>query len=147
PITQGATASYERDIDVAAVVVSSNGSTPESRVFGERFVVPEIEVVSNPTVRIREVRNRRWNVIDRAVQKARQEIMAQEDANLFAALDAASTVENTLQDVTDTGTVRRDLVEIKSQIDRWDLLTTKFFMNIREFNDLLNWGSGGGQGP
>lgn len=33
---------------------------------------------------------RRFHVIDRAVQKARQEIMAQEDAAIFAALDAAS---------------------------------------------------------
>jgi len=35
-------------------------------------------------------KRRRFHVIDRAVQKARQEIMAQEDAAIFAALDAAS---------------------------------------------------------
>jgi hypothetical protein len=32
-------------------------------------------------------KRRRFNVIDRAVQKARQEIMAQEDAAIFAILD------------------------------------------------------------
>ena len=31
-------------------------------------------------------------------------------------------------------------------VDRWDLVTTKFLMNISEFNDILLWGSGGGQG-
>jgi hypothetical protein len=31
---------------------------------------------------------RRFNVIDRAVQKARQEIMAQEDAAIFKAMDS-----------------------------------------------------------
>ena len=77
---------YDRDIDVAAVVISSNGTGPESRVFGDRVVVPEFEIYANPTVRIAEVKRRRFNVIDRAVQKARQEIMAQEDANVFAAL-------------------------------------------------------------
>jgi hypothetical protein len=71
--------------------------------------------------------------------------MAQEDANIFAAVDAASTVENTAQDITDGGLLKRDLVEIKAQIDRWDLVTTKFFMNINEFTDILNWASGGGQ--
>lgn len=147
PITQGATASYERDIDVAAVVISSNGSAPESRVFGDRFLVPEFMIVSNPTVNISEVRHRRWNVIDRAVQKARQEIMAQEDSNLFSALHAASTMENTLQDLTDNGLTKRDLIDLKRQVDRWDLLTDKYFMNINEFTDLLAWGSGGGQGP
>lgn len=150
PLPQGALPVYDRDIDVAAVVVSSNGSAPESRVFGERVTVPTFELVSNPTVRFSEVRRRRFNLIDRAQQKARQEIQAQEDANIFAALDfsADSTLggENTAQDVADAGLLKRDLGEIKVQIDRWDLVTTKFLMNIVEYNEILNWGSGGGQG-
>jgi hypothetical protein len=146
PLPQGAMPTYDRDIDVAAVVISSNGTGPESRVFGDRVVVPEFEIFANPTVRIAEVKRRRFNVIDRAVQKARQEIMAQEDANIFAALDAAASVENTLTDIADAGLLKRDLVEIKQQIDRWDLVTTKYFMNINEFTDILKWGSGGGQG-
>jgi hypothetical protein len=146
PLSNGAIPSYERDIDVAAVVVSSNGTAIESRVFGERILVPEFEIVSNPTVRIREVKQRRFNVIDRAVQKARQEIMAQEDANVFSAIDNASQVENTLQDIVDAGVLKRDLADLKRQIDRHDLVTTKYFMNINEYTDLLLWGSGGGQG-
>jgi len=149
PLPQGALPVYDRDIDVAAVVISSNGSAPESRVFSDRVTVPEFEVVSNPTVRIAEVKRRRFNVIDRAQQKARQEIQAQEDANIFAALDYAgdSTLggENTAQDIADAGLLKRDLSEVKVQVDRWDLVTTKFLMNIIEFNDILNWGSGGGQ--
>ena len=86
PLPQGALPVYDRDIDVAAVVVSSNGTAPESRVFGDRVTIPEFEIVSNPTVRIAEVKRRRFNVIDRAQQKARQEIQAQEDANVFSAL-------------------------------------------------------------
>lgn len=149
PLPQGALPVYDRDIDVAAVVVASNGAAPESRVFGDRVTVPEFEVVSNPTVRIAEVRRRRFNVIDRAQQKARQEIQAQEDANIFAALDYAGDAtlggENTAQDIADAGLLKRDLSTIKVQVDRWDLVTTKFLMNIVEFNDILNWGSGGGQ--
>lgn len=145
-LEQGEIPTYERDIDVAATVVSSNGTAPESRIFGDRITVPLFEIVSNPKVRIAEVKRRRFNLIDRAVQKARQEIMAQEDANIFAALDAASSVENTLQDISDSGLLKRDLVEIKAQIDRWDLVTAKFFMHINEFTDILKWGAGGGQG-
>ena len=59
---------------MAAVVIASNGAAPESRVFSDRLTIPEFEVVSNPTVRIAEVKRRRFNVIDRAQQKARQEI-------------------------------------------------------------------------
>lgn len=146
PLPQGALPVYDRDIDVTAMVVSSNGAAPESRVFGDRVSVPEFEIMSNPTVRIAEVKRRRFNVIDRAVQKARQEIMAQEDANVFAAIDAAASVENTVLDIADAGMLKRDLANLKVQVDRWDLVTSKFFMNINEYNDILRWASGGGQG-
>jgi hypothetical protein len=53
-----------------------------------RVTVPTFQVYSNPTIRLSEVKRRRFNIIDRSVQKARQEIMAQEDANIFSALDA-----------------------------------------------------------
>ncbi len=154
PLPQGALPVYDRDIDVSAVVVASNGSVPESRVYGDRVTVPEFEIVSNPTVRIAEVKRRRFNVIDRAQQKARQEIQAQEDANVFAALDFASDSarggENTLQTL-DNGVVTTELsksglLALKRQIDRWDNVTAKYFMNINEFTDILNWESAGAAG-
>jgi hypothetical protein len=171
PLPQGALPVYDRDIDVAAVVVSSNGSAPESRVFGDRVTVPEFEVVSNPTVRIAEVKRRRFNVIDRAQQKARQEIQAQEDANVFAALAfagsaaggengavnldyanapgaqlAAGTAVSALAATNNSMLSKAGLVEMKRTVDRWDLVTSKFFMNINEFTDMLNWESAGGTG-
>jgi hypothetical protein len=153
PLPQGALPVYDRDIDVAAVVVSSNGAAPESRVFGDRVTVPEFEVVSNPTVRIAEVKRRRFNVVDRAQQKARQEIQAQEDANVFAALEFAGDSnqggENAaviLDPVTTNGDLDKNgLLNLKRQIDRWDLVTSKYFLNINEFTDILAWESAGGQ--
>ena len=151
PLPQGALPVYDRDIDVAAVVVSSNGAAPESRVFGDRVTIPEFEVVSNPTVRIAEVKRRRFNVIDRAQQKARQEIQAQEDANVFSALTFAgdSTLggENAAVDLAPGGAgtaLEKDgLVNLKRAIDRWDLVTSKYFLNINEFTDILTWESAG----
>lgn len=149
-LPQGALPVYDRDIDVAAVVVSANGSAPESRVQGDRVTIPEFEIVSNPTVRISEVRRRRFNVIDRAQQKARQEIQAQEDANIFRALDFAADSgaggENDPTDITDTGLQKRDLLSIKTNVDKWDLVLAKFFMNIIEFTEILNWSSTGAPG-
>ena len=152
PLPQGALPVYDRDIDVAAVVVSSNGSAPESRVFGDRVTVPEFEIVSNPTVRIAEVKRRRFNVIDRAQQKARQEIQAQEDANVFAALDfagdSAKGGENSAVILDpETGAAltlqKKGMLNLKRQIDRWDLVTAKYFLNINQFTDILGWESAG----
>lgn len=153
PLPQGALPVYDKDIDVQAAVIASNGSTPESRVHGDRVTVPELEIVSNPTVRIAEVKRRRFNVIDRAQQKARQEIQAQEDANIFAALDFASGNadgfggENTRQGFNNGATLEMiDLLNIKKQVDRWDLVTTKYFMNITQFTDILGWAYNAGAG-
>lgn len=150
PLPTGALPVYERDIDVSAVVVSSNGSAPESVVRGDRVTIPEFEIVSNPTVRIREVRQRRFNVIERAVQKARQEIQANEDANVFASLDFSGDAnfggDNTAVDITDAGLARADLVRMGIQVDRWDLVTTKYFMNIVEFAEIRLWSSQNGGG-
>lgn len=135
PLPQGALAVYDKDIDVNAIVVSSNGAVPESRIKGDRISVPEFEVVSNPTVRISEVKRRRFNVIDRAQQKARQEIQAQEDANIFAALEFASTLENDAitSAAANTGIVKSDLANLYSEVDKWDLITARIFMNIKTF--------------
>jgi len=154
PLPQGALPLYEKDIDVSAVIISSHGSAPESRVQGDRVLVPEFEVVSNPTVRIAEVKRRRFNVIDRAQQKARQEIQAQEDANIFASVDFASDStlggENTRQPFATGagGTLSMiDLLNVKKQIDQHDLVTTKYFMNITQFTDILGWAyNAGGAG-
>ena len=153
PLPQGALPVYDRDIDVAAVVVSSNGAAPESRVFGDRVTVPEFEVVSNPTVRIAEVKRRRFYVIDRAQQKARQEIQAQEDANVFSALEFAGDSglggENAAADLDPgaSGSLEKNgLLNLKRNIDRWDLVTSKYFLNINEFTDILSWESAGGAG-
>ena len=161
PLPQGALPVYDRDIDVAAVVISSNGTAPESRVFGDRVTIPEFEIVSNPTVRIAEVKRRRFNVIDRAQQKARQEIQAQEDANVFAALKFAGNAtlggENTEVDLDQAGPsagpssttgklTKSGMLGLKKQIDRWDLVTSKYFLNINQFTDILDWESAGAAG-
>jgi len=134
PLPQGALPVYDKDIDVTAIVVSSNGAAPESRIKGDRISVPEFEIVSNPTVRIFEVKRRRFNVIDRAQQRARQEIQAQEDTNIFAALDFASGLENASTTLTGGVLTKNGLNTLVAEVDKWDLVTSKLFMNIKTFS-------------
>ena len=59
-------------------------------INARRVKFPTFEVVNNPTIRLGDVKKRLFTLMDRSVQKARQEIMAAEDEKIFAALDAAS---------------------------------------------------------
>lgn len=51
----------------------------------ESYIFPTFDIVSNPTVKISDIRRRRFNIIDRT-QSARQEIESQEDIAIFEAL-------------------------------------------------------------
>lgn len=50
---------------------------------------PTFELFSNPTVQIADIKQRRFPLIDRAVQTARQQLMAKQDEDIFKALDEA----------------------------------------------------------
>lgn len=76
------------DHDDTIIVDSEDSIGQQVDIFGRRVIFPIFEIYSNPTVSIGDITSRRFSIIDRAVQKARQEIMAQEDASIFAALDA-----------------------------------------------------------
>jgi hypothetical protein len=103
-LPQGALPSYDRDIDVTSFLFKKfkhdiikindrgkpyNRRNVGQRMFGTRVMVPTFEIFANPTVRLSEVKSRRFDVIDRHVQKARQDLMSQDDSMIFAALDKA----------------------------------------------------------
>jgi len=95
-------------------------------IFGQRVVIPQFEIFSNPTVRITDIKSRRFSLMERgelfdhdevlvdsnneigpigrwkrkplaamnrAVQKARMEIMAQEDEAIFKAMDSIFSIQ------------------------------------------------------
>jgi hypothetical protein len=104
PLPPGALPTYDRDIDVSAVLefdsrdrfptsspfqhnfyhINKNGKAGRKR---DRVILPTFETYSNPTIKIADVKRRRFNLIDRHVQTARQQLMSQEDNTIFKALD------------------------------------------------------------
>ena len=130
----GALPTYDRDIDIGGIVTA-----PEAKIVsfkhdflkigsdgkldkggrGRRVFVPKFEIYRNPSIKIDDIKRRKFNLIDRVpkkatpvfkhdkliinsggklqhsrrgllssvAQQARQQIMAQEDAAIFKALD------------------------------------------------------------
>lgn len=52
-----------------------------------RIIFPSFEVFSSPNIKIDDIKQRRFNMIGGAAQKARDDIMSQEDSSIFEALD------------------------------------------------------------
>jgi hypothetical protein len=90
---------------------------------------------------------RRFRAIDRAVEKARREIMEREDADFFKLLDSIASEGGDCNYIVITakGKVRFNTtqwVAIRSalaQLNQRNLVPTKLWMNESDFKDILKW--------
>jgi len=139
PLPQGALPVYDKDVDARAFVISKRGKAADQIIEGDRIQVPTFEIVSYPQVRFSQVKERRFNVIDRAQQRAKSDIMAVEDTEIFSLIDAASVSVNPVT-VSSGGLTRSALTEAFKEVEKNDLVVTKVVMNAQSFADIRSWG-------
>jgi HK97 family phage major capsid protein len=147
PLPQGALPYYDRDVDVPAIVIGEEGQTPETIVKGRRILVPLFELGSNPKIPFTQIKERRFNLIDRAQDKAKQDIQAVEDDLGFSALVVASTQVNPNTGlpfnapVLAAGNLDRDsLADAFAEVEKHDLRVARLFMNARDYSDIRKFG-------
>lgn len=134
-LAQGQVNRIDRDIDVAAYVVSSDGRAVETRV-SERYVMPpEFEVTAFPSIRVSEVYQKQFDVLDRAQDRAKQAIMRAEDQALINVLQAAAPSFN--DTVSFSSLNLQALESLRFQVERHRLIVSKFLINRRELSDIL----------
>lgn len=146
PLPQGALARYEKDIDAPATLISKRGEAPVVLIEGEDFLVPTWEIVSYPTIRLSQVKQRMFNIIDRAQVKAKNEISQREDTEIFKAIDAGCPQDavnagfnHLIQ--TSSGRLTLDLINAAvAKIEKHRLTTSKIVMNSQRFADIRGWG-------
>jgi HK97 family phage major capsid protein len=147
PLPQGALPYYDKDVDVPAIVISEEGGTPETIVKGRRILVPLFELGSNPKIPFTQIKERRFNLIDRAIDKAKQEIQGSEDTLGFSALNVArqqtdpttGALYNAL--IAVAGNLDRDtLADSFAEVEKHDLRVARVFMNARDYSDIRKWG-------
>ena len=147
PLPQGALPVYDKDVDVKAFVLPKRGSAVDQIVEGDRIQVPTFEIVAYPTIRFSQVKERRFNVIDRAQQRAKSDIMAVEDEvvfNLIQAVAESNIADGTQNAIKVTikgeGLTRDLLTKAFREIEKNDLVVTKIVMNATSFADVRGWG-------
>ena len=147
PLPQGALPYYDRDVDVPAIVIGEEGQTPETIVKGKRILIPMFELASNPKIPFTQIKERRYNLIDRAQDKAKQDIQSAEDDLGFSALAVASTQINPNTGlpfnaaVSAAGSLDRDsLADAFAEIEKHDLRVARMFMNARDYSDIRKFG-------
>jgi HK97 family phage major capsid protein len=147
PLPQGALPYYDKDINVPAIVIAEEGKTPETIVKGKRILIPLFELGSNPKIPFTQVKERRYNLIDRAQDKAKQEIQAAEDDLGFSAFDVALAQVDPITGLPFNATIgaagsldRDALADGFAEVEKHDLRVARMFMNARDYSDIRKWG-------
>ena len=138
-LPQGALPRYERDVRAIAWVISRRGAVPDAIQEGEEVLVPTFEIATNPSIRLSEIKARRFYIVDRAQIKAKEAIQKEEDTNIFAALLGAVNAAHT---VTATGgalTVTA-LNQAFATIESHDLTVAKIVVHAQRYADIRLFG-------
>jgi len=152
PMAPGAVPIYDRDTEeISAEAIASQSAITQTKIIGERIMVPVFEIAANPTIKLREVKIRRFNIIDRIQVRTRQFMQEAEDATIINLLNTASTLVNSAISVntSTSGTganslgyiQRKDLVKLAREIEQHDLFAVSMFFSIYRYADIKQWGT------
>lgn len=145
-LPDGALPIYDKDPDVTAYVVGEEGENILAITKPRRVIFPLFEIASNPEIPLTQIKERRFDLIERAQDLARAQIQAAEDERVFAVLDACATSGfDSLGNVNaDTAVVApvsgAVLADAFALIERHDLRVARVFMNARDYADLRKFG-------
>src|ERR1035437_1687062 len=137
-LPQGALPRYEKDVSSVAYVIGRRGNVPDRIVEGEEVLVPLFELAVNPTIRLSEIKARRFYIVDRAQMKAKEALQKLEDTEVLSDVNAAVRSNQT---VTQSGDLTiASLNYAFSTIEAHDLTVAKIVMHPRQYADLRLFG-------
>ncbi|MFA5071245.1 MAG: HK97-fold major capsid protein [Candidatus Pacearchaeota archaeon] len=142
-LPDGALPIYDRDVATPAYVVGDEGDTIQALpTEGPRIMVPLFELAAYPKIPFAHVKERRFDVIRRIKQKAKDELFRKEDTIIFEMLKVAGTsnIDNPSIAVAAADFNMSTIVDAFAGIEKWGLRVDKVFMNPQEFKVFRNAG-------
>lgn len=146
-LPDGALPIYDKDPDITAYVVGEEGQNILAVTKPRRVIFPLFEIASNPEIPLTQIKERRFDLIERAQDLGRAQIQAAEDERVFAVLDSVATAGfDSLPGQTNadipviapiSGAVLADAFAL---IERHDLRVARIYMNARDYADIRKFG-------
>lgn len=138
---QGQIARYDRDINAFAATVTKKGESVQFIVEGEYVEPVTWEIFAPAAIRLKEIQQRRFNVLDRMQERIRIAVQIEEDTQFLAMTEtsvAANTSNNPI--TTSTAGCSKDFMnKLSAEIMKWDLPAYAFLMNFKSFSHLRSW--------
>lgn len=147
-LPDGALPVYDKDPDVTAYIVAEEGENIVGVARGRRVIFPLFEIAANPEIPLSQIKERRFDLIERAQNLAKSQIQAAEDSRVFEVLDAVAVdgfdnlgPANTNPQVNVNAPINPSaFIDAFAEIEQHDLRVARVFMNARDFADLRKWG-------
>lgn len=142
-LPDGALPIYDRDVATPAFIVGDEGDSIQALpVEGNRMMVPLFELAAYPKIPFAHVKERRFDIIRRIKQKAKDELFRKEDSIIFQMLGTAATnnTDNPSIPVTAAAFNMSTIVDAFAGIEKWGLRVDKIFMNPEQFKVFRNAG-------
>jgi len=147
-LPDGALPIYDKDPNVTAFVVGDEGENILAITKPRRVVFPLFEIASNPEIPLTQIKERRFDLIERSQDLAKAEIQAAEDARAFDVMDAVSqngfdnlgsAYVNAPVNATAPLTPS-NLADSFARIETHDLRVARIFVNALDYSDVRKWG-------
>jgi hypothetical protein len=146
-LPDGALPIYDKDPDVSAYVISEEGDSIQSITQPRRVIFPLLEIASLPEIPLSQIKERRFDLIERVQDLGHAQIQAAEDERVFAILDAVATAGfdnqpgQTNADIPVTAPISGSvLADAFALIERHDLRVARIYMNARDYADIRKFG-------
>lgn len=146
-LPDGALPIYDKDPDVAAYVIGEEGESIMSVLKPRRVIFPLFEIASLPEIPLTQIKERRYDLIERAQDLGKSQIQAAEDERVFAIMDSVATNGfDTLggglnPDISVVAPLTSSaLADAFGAIAKHDLRVARIFMNAEDYSDILKFG-------
>jgi len=147
-LPDGALPIYDKDPNVTAFVVGEEGENILAITRPRRVIFPLFEIASNPEIPLTQIKERRFDLIERSQDLAKAQIQAAEDGRAFDVMDAVASngfdnlgaayvnaPVNAMAPLTPS-----DLIDAFARIETHDLRVARVFCNAIDFADIRKWG-------
>ena len=146
-LPDGALPIYDKDPDVTAFVVGEEGENILAIQKPRRVIFPLFEIASNPEIPLTQIKERRFDLIERSQDLAKAQIQAAEDERVFAVLDSIAVSgfdtlpQQTNPDVTVVAPISPSVfADAFAEIERHDLRVARIYLNAVDYADVRKWG-------
>jgi hypothetical protein len=145
-LPDGALPIYDKDANVTAYVIGEEGQNILAIQKPRRVTFPLFEIASNPEIPLTQVKERRFDLIERSQDLAKAEIQAEEDSRVFSILDSVATsgfdnIGASNPDIPATAPLTpSDLADAFASVEYWDLRVARVFANAKDYSDIRKWG-------